>query len=373
MNKETATRLNRRLLSNVENNTTDSVETESREAAEAFVCPDRHVRERSVLFYETPQPVAFAGEIAEPGSYLALDVLDVPVLLTRCKSGELRAFLNICSHRGARVADGCGESGSLVCHFHGWSYSHSGELLGRPQDDRFETRRESLGLQRLPVSENYGIVVVGLRQGISQHVVDTALDDIGDELASYGLDRYRPVHRKQYPVAANWKLVTDLSLESYHFPTLHRDSVAAILTHHAVVDIMGRHTRWAFPLKSIELLRDIDEADWPEAIEGSCTYTLFPGVMIIVNATGAQMIRAEPGANATTSRVDYVGVRAEGVESDAALQAYNFGGDVFENEDLPVAVQCQQGIEAGGRDLLFGRNEPLLQYWHSLWNSSCAS
>ena len=138
-------------------------------------------------------------------------------------------------------------------------------------------------------------------------------------------------------------------------------------------DIRGRHTRWAFPLKSIARLQDIDENDWPEAIEGSCTYTLFPGVMIIVNASGAQMIRAEPGVSASTSRVDYVGVRAEGIEPDVALQAYKFGGDVFENEDLPVARQCQQGLHAGGADLLFGRNEPLLQYWHKLWNEACAN
>ena len=82
MKRKIATSLNRRLLSNVEKNTTDSVEGEMREPAEAFICPDRHARERSVLFYETPQPVAFAGEIAGPGSYLALDVLDVPILLT---------------------------------------------------------------------------------------------------------------------------------------------------------------------------------------------------------------------------------------------------------------------------------------------------
>lgn len=371
MKRKTATSLNRRLLSNVENNTTDSVEGEMREPAEAFICPDRHVRERSVLFYETPQPVAFAGEIAGPGSYLALDVLDVPVLLTRSESGELHAFVNACSHRGARVADGCGESRRLVCHFHGWSYSHSGELLGRPQDDCFESEKELLSLQRLPVSEKYGIVVVGLQPGISQVAVDAALEEIGEELASFRLERYRSVGRKQYPVAANWKLVTALSLESYHFATLHRDSVAAVLTHHAVVDTMGRHSRWAFPLKSIERLRDMDEADWPEIIEGSCTYTLFPGVMIIVNSTGAQLIRAEPGANAATSRVNYVGVRAGGVDPGAALQAYTFGGEVFENEDLPVARQCQQGIEAGGRDLLFGRNEPLLQFWHTLWNDNC--
>ncbi len=371
MKRSTANSLNRRLLRNLENNTTDSVDSEMLEPAEAFVCPDRHAQERSVLFYQAPQPVAFSGELAGPGSYLALDILDIPVLLTRSESGELHAFVNACSHRGAQVAEGGGQSGRLVCHFHGWSYSHSGELLGRPQEDCFESGKASLGLQRLPVSEKYGIVVLGLHRAISQVAVAAALDEIGEELASFRLELYQPVGRKQYPVAANWKLVTALSLESYHFATVHRDSVAQILNHHAVVDTMGRHTRWAFPLKSIERLRDMDEADWPGSVEGSCTYTLFPGVMIIVNSTGAQLIRAEPGATAASSKVSYAGIRIESVDPEAALQAYNFGGDVFETEDLPVARQCQQGIEAGGRDLLFGRNEPLLQFWHRLWNDAC--
>jgi len=368
MKKETATSLNRRLLNNVDANTTDCVGAQMREPARAFVCPDRHARERNILFYKTPQPVAFAAEVARPGSYLALDVLDVPVLLTRSESGELHAFLNACAHRGARVVDGCGESRRLVCRFHGWSYAHSGELLGRPQDECFDSNKEAVGLRRLPVSEKYGIVVVGLKQDVLQTTVDAALEEIGEELASFQLDQYQSVGRRQYPVEANWKLVTALSLESYHFSTLHRDSVAAVLTHHAVVDTMGRHSRWAFPLKSIERLRDMDEDEWPDCIEGSCTYTLFPGVMIIVNSTGAQLIRAEPGDNTAMSRVTYAGIRAQGIDPDAALQAYSFGGDVFENEDLPVARECQQGIAASGRDLIFGRNEPLLQFWHNLWN-----
>jgi len=368
MKKEIATSLNRRLLSNVEANVTDCVDGEMREPASAFVCPDRHTRERDILFYEAPQPVAFASEVAGPGSYLTLDVLDVPVLLTRSDSGELHAFFNACSHRGARVVDGSGESRRLVCRFHGWSYAHSGELLGRPQDACFDSEKEASSLQRLPVSEKYGIVVVGLKPSVSQAAVGSALDEIGAELASFQLDQYQWVGRRAYPVEANWKLVTALSLESYHFSTLHRDSVAAFLTHHAVVDTMGRHSRWAFPLKSIERLRDLDEAEWPESIEGSCTYTLFPGVMIIVNSTGAQLIRAEPGNNVAMSRVTYTGIRAQGIDPEEALQAYTFGGDVFEKEDLPVAKECQQGIAAGGRDLIFGCNEPLLQFWHNLWN-----
>ena len=62
MKRSTAISLNRRLLRNVEKNTTDSVGSEMVEPAEAFVCPDRHAQERFVLFYETPQPVAFSGE-----------------------------------------------------------------------------------------------------------------------------------------------------------------------------------------------------------------------------------------------------------------------------------------------------------------------
>jgi hypothetical protein len=50
-----------------------------------------------------------------------------------------------------------------------------------------------------------------------------------------------------------------------------------------------------------------------------------------------------------------------------ARQAYHFGGEVFTGEDLPVAEQCQRGLEAGERKLLLGRNEPLLQFWHRLW------
>jgi len=370
MKRETASAINRRLLDKLKKNTTDQAPHEIKIAAEAFSCPEIFSAEKSLLFHNTPQPVAFSAEIAEPGSFMALDVLDIPILLTRADSGQLNAFVNKCSHRGAKVAHGCGQRQRLVCRFHGWAYSLDGKLQGRPQEECFTPPRRDCALPRLPVSEKYGIVVVGINRTMPQDEVDSALEEIGEEVGNFHLERYRKIDRQCHVVKANWKLVNDLSLESYHFNTVHRDSVARLLLPNAVVDTFGRHSRWAFPLKSISRLNDLHEDEWPDGIEGSCTYTLYPGVMIIINASGAQMIRAEPGIKPAESRVVYAGICATGCDMKQAGQAYIFGGDVFTGEDLPLAEECQQGLEADGQYLLLGRNEPLLQFWHRLWEEA---
>ncbi len=373
MNRTLINNLNRRLLENLRNNTTDKTGTEGRIAATEFDCAETLARERQALFINTPQPVAFSGEIPEPGSFLALQVLDIPVLLTRDENGKLRAFINACSHRGAQVATGAGQARSLVCPFHGWAYAMDGSLRGRPDDECFSTPREACSLTSLAVSEKYGIVVVAISVDVAQVDVDNALVEIGKHLEGFGFEHYRTLERRLFNVAANWKLVSDLSLESYHFKTLHRDSVAQILAPNAVVDTFGRHSLWAFPFKTITTLAELDEESWPDSIQGSMTFTLYPGVMFVVNALGAQMIRAEPGQRPGESRVTFVGVSRNNCDVEQARKAYEFGGDVFAREDLPIAEECQLGLTAGGRDLLLGKNEPLLHFWHQLWRAAVLS
>ncbi len=370
MNKAQIHNINRRMLENLRHNSTDQTEQETRVTAREFFCPEILALERQRLFIDTPQPVAFSAEVPDPGTYLALQVLDVPVLLVRDETGVLRAFINACSHRGASVKSGAGQARVLVCPFHGWAYALDGTLRGRPEDACFSTPRQVCSLTPLAVSEKYGIVVVAISVDIPQHSVDNALADIGAQLDGFALQQYRALERQQFDVAANWKLVSDLSLESYHFKTLHRDSVGQILAPNAVVDTFGRHSLWAFPFKSIVLLADKDEVDWPDSIQGSCTFTLYPGVMFIVNALGAQMIRAEPAIEPGKSRVTYAGVSGNNCDVGQARQAYEFGGDVFKREDLPIAEDCHRGLTAARRDLLLGKNEPLLQFWHDLWRTA---
>ena len=84
------------------------------------------------------------SEVAEPGSFLAADAGGIPVLVTRDTSGELRAFINVCRHRGAVLTEGCGTRASIQCHYHAWTYDLDGSLRAAPRSERepgFDRRR----------------------------------------------------------------------------------------------------------------------------------------------------------------------------------------------------------------------------------------
>lgn len=369
MDRESSIDITRRLIAHVTKDTTDLAEAPRIEPAECFLDPERWRREREQFYFDTPQVIGFAGQIAEPGSFVTALVMEVPVVVTRDAEGVLRAFHNVCAHRGARVATGCGKQKRLTCRFHGWAYRLDGTLAGRGRSSAFEPDLTSTSLQQLPVSDRGGVIVVGLRPEMGQLRVEHFLDDIAPALDGLGLEQMRFVASDRFEVAANWKLVVNLSHEGYHFSTLHRDSLAPMMTGHGVVDEFGLHTRWAFPLRGIEKLQEKAEADWPDFPPAAVNHTIFPGTVIVANQGNAQMIRVEPGSEPGNSTVNFSSV-AEGREvSDAARATYEFGRNIFEQEDLPISVECQRGIEAGKRPVVIGRNEPVVQLWHRHWEN----
>jgi len=372
MNREIAHSIIRRLIDHVVADTTDRAPEPRLEPAEHFLDPRRHALERQQFFLDTPQAVGFAGQVAEPGSFFASEVLDVPVVVVRDREGLLRAFLNVCSHRGARVARGCGRAKRLVCGFHGWSFALDGTLVGRGREDDFAPRGPGDDLQPLPVSDRAGIVMVGLRPEMGQLRVEHALDDIAAQFEGMGIETMEPAGDDRFEVEANWKLVVNLSHEGYHFQTLHRESLAPMMTGHGVTDEFGLHTRWAFPMRGIEALAEKDPSDWPAFPPAAMNHTLFPGTVIVANAGGAQMIRVEPGATPGESVVHFSAVASIDPEQadesrKAARSTYEFGREIFQTEDLPAAVECQRGIASRGRPIAIGCNEPVVQWWHERW------
>ena len=370
MNRADCIDVTKRLINNSKNRCTDLAEKPMIENADVFTDSGRHQRERQRLFMNTPQVIGFAGEVREANSYITVEVLGIPVIVCRDSNGTLNAFINACAHRGARVAQDCGVKKRFTCSYHGWSYGLDGQLAGRPQDDAFEPANEHTQLQSLPVSVNAGLIVIGLHTRISQAQVDEHLNTIAPQLCGFEFDQVNTLETRRFCVDANWKLVTGLSHEAYHFNTLHRDSLAPVMTAHAIYDTFGQHSRWAFPLRGIESLEQEPEKDWPERPPAAMNHTLFPGCVLIVTPSDAQLIRAEPGKSPGESIVFYSGVYRSSSNKDDALAAYNFGGEIFETEDLPAAVQCQQGLNAGQPTVIFGKNEPIVQFWHKLWNQA---
>jgi phenylpropionate dioxygenase-like ring-hydroxylating dioxygenase large terminal subunit len=368
MNRSETNALIQRLITRIDSNTTDEAPEMMTESVGDFLCPERFAREKEQFFLNSPQVIGFAGEVKEPGSYITAEALGIPVAVTRDSDGNLHAFVNACAHRGAKVAHGYGNKQRLTCKFHGWTYSLDGSFYGRPQDQCFDKDEKKCGLKKLPVSDRSGLIVIGLNPDMPQALIDNHLIDIQDQFSGFGFHEMHTLETRRFEVKANWKIIAALSYESYHFATLHRDTVAQWLRPNAVYDTFNnKHSRWAFAMRGTEKLKDKDPAQWPDAVPGAVSHALFPGTVVITNPEDAQIIRTEPGNSVDTAVVYYSGVCRHKEKMEASRTAYDFGGQAFEHEDLPAAIECQQGLSAGREMLFIGRNEPVVQFWHRLW------
>ena len=114
MSRQQQINLLKRLLNYVETRTTSMADAPWRNDASVYADPDHLAREQQILFRQHPLLMGFASKWAKPGAFSADDYAGVPILMARGRDGTLRAFLNVCRHRGAKIAQGCGEtSGTL--------------------------------------------------------------------------------------------------------------------------------------------------------------------------------------------------------------------------------------------------------------------
>ena len=106
--------------------------------------------------------LGFSGDLPEPGSFFTSEDLGKPILCTRDKDGEFRAFLNVCRHRGAVVEhEKRGRKTVFSCPFHAWGYSAAGDLLAVPKASHFgEVDKSCFGLVGLPAVERHGLLWV---------------------------------------------------------------------------------------------------------------------------------------------------------------------------------------------------------------------
>ena len=120
--------------------------------------PERWRREVDLVFKRVPLLIATSAEIKEPNSYKAIEVAGMPVLVVRGADGVVRAFVNMCSHRGAMLVDeGVGEARRFACPYHNWVYDQQGDLVGMfKQDDFGSVDTSCLSLTSLAVNEQIG-------------------------------------------------------------------------------------------------------------------------------------------------------------------------------------------------------------------------
>lgn len=363
--------LARQLFAHIDAGTTCLADDVATNPVASYTDPERLERELGILFRRYPLLMGLSNRIPEPGDYFADDNCGVPILVVRDHDGEVRAFLNVCRHRGAQVARGCGHvKRTFVCPYHGWSYDSRGKLVGIPDGRNFEgVDRETHGLVALPAGERFGCIWVQPEPGSTMDV-DEALGDLGSELASYGFESYLHYTTRVLRRRMNWKMLIDTFLEPYHFGVLHPTTVAPLFLHNiCLFHPFGLNMRETLPRQSIVEMRELPESEWDLVKHTAIVYLLFPNSVIVMQRDHAEVWRIFPVEGRVDECVAFLEFYIpEPATSESAHEHWRRNLDLtlrtVEEEDFPTGEGIQRGLMSGAQThLTYGRNEPALQHW----------
>ena len=180
--------------------------------------------EKNQLFKTHWQIACHVSDIPEPGCYVCFDLCGERAIILRDKNSGIRAFHNICRHRGSRVV--ANEQGkcrnALVCPFHGWVYNLDGTLRGAARPETFpELDKHQFGLKPVELEIWQGFVFVRFRSGPQPSVAEI-MAPVEEEVSGYGMADHVPtdgIWTEETPV--NWKSVRDVDNEGYHVAMAH--------------------------------------------------------------------------------------------------------------------------------------------------------
>jgi phenylpropionate dioxygenase-like ring-hydroxylating dioxygenase large terminal subunit len=184
--------------------------------------PEFFEAEKRAFLRAAPQVVCHESEIAEPGEWRSLDYLGESVFVIRADDGAVRAFGNVCRHRGSRLVDGTGGCAKvLTCPYHAWSYGRDGRLVGVPHRSEYPGLcTEDHGLFPVALETWRGFLFVTLEPG-GPSVADM-MAPYEDEVAPYRFEELRVIGRVTLrPRPLNWKTIADNYSDHLHIPVGH--------------------------------------------------------------------------------------------------------------------------------------------------------
>jgi phenylpropionate dioxygenase-like ring-hydroxylating dioxygenase large terminal subunit len=209
-------------MSNVAPSLTDQLELGYTLPADWYTDPVILRRERERIFARSWQYAGRAEQLAKPGDYLASRAGHIPVALVRDRSGALNGFVNVCRHRGHEVIEGAGNRRSLQCPYHAWTYGLDGRLRRAPRSENEPGfPKGELSLLRVQV-DTWGPFVF-VNPDPEAGPLSEVLDDLPEIVARSGvdLDALEFHERREWALAANWKVGIENYLECYHCPVAH--------------------------------------------------------------------------------------------------------------------------------------------------------
>jgi Rieske 2Fe-2S family protein len=326
-----------------------------------YYAPEIFDLEKERIFYCNWFCIGREEQLSAAGDFLTEEVAGESLIATRTREGGLRAFYNVCSHRGTRICER--RSGHVnrqfVCPYHQWSYDLDGRLLKMPNvRDDAGIDREKYGLKSVAIDSWDGMLFVNLAEN-PRPLLDRLKVEAGEPLSweRFRVGELRIGHRIDYEVRANWKIIHDNFNECLHCPSVHPGLTSIIPIYRAgqifdddrddggVTFDDGKYTmtdsgRTALPV--LPGLSDLDRRSY-------YGYSTFPNVLMNLLPTGVMSYTLYPRAADHTTIVSEYLFRPEVIAADGfdCSDMVKFL-DQVSVEDWAVCEKVQQGIRSRG-------------------------
>jgi len=344
---------------------------------DAYRSEDFYTSERERLWSTSWVCVGYTQQLEKTGDTFISQVNDQALIVTRSNSGTIRAFHNVCRHRGAKLLTECGSYSFFRCPYHAWGYDLDGKLKGAPyfpDEEGNPAENEFYGQNGVEAFDkaNYGLLPVRLsvwgcfifvNLDSNCQPLESQLGDMPEFIKNYPLSDLVMTHSVKYQIEANWKLVAENYMEYYHLPWVH-PSLNRVSHHHNHHRFQGKGMYYGmttFPLdkdpdvpveSELPPFPDLDEQERQSArwlwVFPNVAISLLPYYMTV-------MLLTPDGYKRTQESFDfffYPSALKEPNFSPESQAVYQFW-DTVNIEDIAIVERVQEGISnkayQGGR------------------------
>lgn len=355
---------------------------------DAYRSPDFYEVEQERVFGKAWVCVGYTSQVREPGQMFVTVVGGQSLIVTRDKGSRLRAFYNVCRHRGSMLVTQDGKHDIIRCPYHAWGYALDGRCLGTPYfkgldipeearaafdtSEAKEFRKEDYGLLQVRVDSWGCFVFVSLDPDAGP--LAEWLGDLPQRFARFPLEELRLVGRKPYQIRANWKLIAENFMEYYHLPWVHPElcNVSGFKDHYRCQGPGMYSGMVTSPLTRDPSTVDLELPPMPglDKTERETAYwiMMFPSIALFLlpNHLFTILFRPEgPGLSMESADllVHPEVLAAPGAE--AKIAAIHDFWAMVNDQDIQAVERVQRGIQAkaypGGR-LCFRFEEPVHRF-----------
>ena len=216
---------------------------------EAYLSRDFAALEAQRMWPRTWQVACRLEEIAKPGDFVTYDILDESIIVVRTGVDELKAFFNVCQHRGRRLTEGCGRTNAFMCRYHGWTWKLDGSVAKIMSQEDWQgcpdTSNEDFRLKEVRVATWGGFVFVNM----DPHAEPLAayLDPMPSYIDCFEFEKLRYRWYKSVRLPCNWKVALEAFNEGYHVAATHPQLLDIAGDDETRSFAMGKHAMFGYP------------------------------------------------------------------------------------------------------------------------------